>query len=120
MSGKRKIQTTKKSKKKTGKQPAADKHVKVAITIPSGDFKTIEELREKMDLSRSSFLLLAVRKWILEKSENSTRKNKAKEAPGEDPLLWPQDEWERGLMESALDCGVSLPDSALSSEGLYD
>jgi len=35
-------------------------------------------------------------------------------------LLQPQDEWERGLLEAARDCGVSLPDSALSSEGLYE
>ena len=34
--------------------------------------------------------------------------------------LQPQDEWERGLLAAARDCGVSLPDSALSSEGLYD
>jgi hypothetical protein len=34
--------------------------------------------------------------------------------------LKPRDEWERGLLEAALDCGVSLPDSALSSETLYD
>ena len=34
--------------------------------------------------------------------------------------LEPRDEWERGLLEAARDCGVSLPDSALSSEGLYD
>jgi hypothetical protein len=34
--------------------------------------------------------------------------------------LRPRDEWERGLLEAARDCGVSLPDSALSSEGLYD
>ena len=34
--------------------------------------------------------------------------------------LQPRDEWERGLLEAARDCGVSLPDSALSSERLYD
>jgi hypothetical protein len=34
--------------------------------------------------------------------------------------LQPRDEWERGLLEAARACGVSLPDSALSSEGLYD
>lgn len=34
--------------------------------------------------------------------------------------LHPRDEWERGLLAAARDCGVSLPDSALSSEGLYD
>jgi hypothetical protein len=35
-------------------------------------------------------------------------------------LLEPRDEWEKGLLEAARNCGVSLPDSALSSEGLYD
>jgi hypothetical protein len=34
--------------------------------------------------------------------------------------LQPRDEWERGLLAAARDCGVSLSDSALSSEGLYD
>jgi hypothetical protein len=34
--------------------------------------------------------------------------------------LRPRDEWERGLLEAARDCGISLPDSASSSEGLYD
>ena len=34
--------------------------------------------------------------------------------------LQPQDDWERGLLEAARDCGVSLPDSALSSEELYE
>jgi hypothetical protein len=32
----------------------------------------------------------------------------------------PRDEWEKGLLDAARDCGVSLPDSALSSDGLYD
>jgi hypothetical protein len=30
-----------------------------------------------------------------------------------------RDEWERRLFGAALDCGVSVPDSALSSDGLY-
>jgi hypothetical protein len=34
--------------------------------------------------------------------------------------LLPRDEWERGLLEAAKDYGVSLPDWAVSSEGLYD
>lgn len=34
--------------------------------------------------------------------------------------LEPRDEWERGLLAAARNCGVSLPNSALSSEGLYD
>ena len=34
--------------------------------------------------------------------------------------LLPRDEREHGLLEAATDCGVSLPDWAVSSEGLYD
>ncbi len=34
--------------------------------------------------------------------------------------LQPRDEWERGLLAAARPWGVSLPDAALSSEGLYD
>lgn len=34
--------------------------------------------------------------------------------------LQPLDEWERGLLAAAKDYGVSLPDAALSSEGLYE
>ncbi len=32
----------------------------------------------------------------------------------------PQDDWERKLLELASDCSVSLPDAALSSDGLYE
>ena len=32
----------------------------------------------------------------------------------------PRDEWERGLLAAARPWGVSLPDSALGSEGLYE
>jgi hypothetical protein len=35
-------------------------------------------------------------------------------------LLQPQDDWERRLRSLAKDCGVSLSDSAVSSEGLYE
>ena len=36
------------------------------------------------------------------------------------PAVEPQDDWERQLFGAAIDCGVSVPDSALSSEGLYE
>lgn len=32
----------------------------------------------------------------------------------------PADEWERRLFSAAVDGGVSVPDAALSSDGLYD
>jgi hypothetical protein len=34
--------------------------------------------------------------------------------------IQPQDEWERRLFGAALDCGVSVPNWALSSDGLYE
>jgi hypothetical protein len=34
--------------------------------------------------------------------------------------IQPRDEWERGLLATARECGVSLSDAVLSSEGLYD
>jgi hypothetical protein len=36
------------------------------------------------------------------------------------PPVQPQDEWERRLLGLAKDCGVYLPDSAVTSEGLYE
>jgi hypothetical protein len=36
------------------------------------------------------------------------------------PAPVPIDEWERRLFGAAVDGGVSVPDAALSSEGLYD
>jgi hypothetical protein len=36
------------------------------------------------------------------------------------PPLEPRDEWERRLLGAARDWSVSLPDPALSSEGLYE
>jgi hypothetical protein len=36
------------------------------------------------------------------------------------PAVEARDDWERSLFGAAIDCGVSVPDSALSSEGLYD
>ena len=35
-------------------------------------------------------------------------------------VVEPQDEWERNLLGLPKDCGLSLPDSAVSSEGLYE
>jgi hypothetical protein len=35
------------------------------------------------------------------------------------PTMIPMDDWERRLLAIATPCGVSLPDEALSSEGLY-
>ena len=39
---------------------------------------------------------------------------------GRASALQPRDEWERRLLGLARDCGVSLPDSALSREAIYE
>jgi hypothetical protein len=39
---------------------------------------------------------------------------------GAEASRMPRDEWGRALLAAARNCGVSLPDSALSSEELYD
>jgi hypothetical protein len=36
------------------------------------------------------------------------------------PRVQPQDKWEHGLLAAGSDCGVSLSNEAVSSEGLYD
>lgn len=36
------------------------------------------------------------------------------------PDVEPVDEWERRLFGAAIDCGVSVPHQALSSDGLYE
>lgn len=36
------------------------------------------------------------------------------------PAVEPRDEWERRLLGLAKNCGVSLSDLAVSSEGLYE
>ncbi len=36
------------------------------------------------------------------------------------PAVEPRDDWERRLFGAAIDCSVSVPDSALSSDALYE
>lgn len=40
--------------------------------------------------------------------------------PVTSPPIEPRDEWERGLMSLASDCGVSLSNEALGRENLYE
>ena len=40
---------------------------------------------------------------------------------GEQPrAIEPRDDWERLILQEGTNCGVSLPDEALSREGLYE
>lgn len=36
------------------------------------------------------------------------------------PVVDPQDGWEQHLLSLAKDCGISLSDAAVSTEGLYE
>ena len=51
---------------------------------------------------------------------DKTRVRLSIDADSADSAIVPQDEWERRLLDAAQDCGVSLPDSAVSSEELYE
>lgn len=63
----------------------------------------IDEMAKRQGVSPESLVLSIVRERVLPV------------APIE-----PRDEWERQLLAIATDCGISLPNSAVSSEGLYD
>ncbi len=63
----------------------------------------INELARQQGVSPESLAIKALRERFLAASE-----------------LTPRDEWERGLPAAAVSCGVSLPDAALTSEGIYD
>jgi len=39
---------------------------------------------------------------------------------GQSRTIAPRDDWERLILQAGTNCGVSLPDEALSSEGLYE
>jgi hypothetical protein len=46
----------------------------------------------------------ALREWLLAESRS----------------VKPRDEWESRILQAGTDCGISLPDQALSCDGLYE
>jgi predicted transcriptional regulator len=73
----------------------------MSITLDPDLEARLKELAEKQGTSPEALALNALRQRFLK-------------------LLEPQDEWERRLRAAATDCGVSLSNEALSSEGLYE
>lgn len=57
--------------------------------------------------------------WVAERSRAGEGVRPAL-PPGDVPPIEPRDDWERLLLSVARDCGVSLSNEALSSEGIYD
>jgi metal-responsive CopG/Arc/MetJ family transcriptional regulator len=49
---------------KASKPQLDQRCVKIAISVPNGDYRRIEEICEGENLSRSNFIVLAVREWI--------------------------------------------------------
>ena len=75
----------------------------MVITLDAELAAALTELARRQGLTPEALALKALRERFLTAA-----------------ALQPRDEWERGLLAAARDWGVSLPNSALSSEGLYD
>lgn len=52
-----------------GNRRAGSEHVKFAISMPRADFERIEAARGRLELSRSKFVLAAIRRWLVEAEE---------------------------------------------------
>jgi hypothetical protein len=76
----------------------------MVITVDPELEAVLNAYAEKQGVQPESLALAALRERFL--------------APA--PPVVPQDDWERQLLSAASDCGVSLPHSALSSDGLYE
>jgi hypothetical protein len=75
----------------------------MVITVESELEAALNELARKQGVAPEAFALQALRERFLPPA-----------------LTPPRDEWERRVRSAATDCGVSLSDEAVSSEGLYD
>ena len=79
---------------------------------------TLEQIEsEILKLPPDEFRRLA--EWVAERSRAGVEV-RHRLPPGYVPPIEPRDDWERLLLSVARDCGVSLSNEALSSEGLYD
>ena len=77
----------------------------------------VEELEARiMNLPRQD--LAKLRDWFLQLDVRP--REEPTEPDTSDPLLEPRDEWERRLLGIGLNCGVSLSNEAVSSEGIYE
>jgi hypothetical protein len=65
---------------------------------------SLKELAHRRGVPIEEFVLGVLRDWV------SHRTNGANTG----------DEWESLVLKAGTDCGVSLPDAAVSSEGLYE
>ncbi len=76
----------------------------MVITVEPDLEAALSDLARKQGIAPETLALQALRERFL----NSIGPNA------------PRDDWERRLRSAATDCGVSLSNEAVSSEGLYD
>lgn len=80
----------------------------VKITLPPDLEQAATAEAKQAGLSPQELVLQILRRKLL--SNNTAAKSASVTG----------DDWERMLSDAAIDCGVSLSDEAVSSEGLYD
>ena len=76
----------------------------MVITLAPDLEAALNQQAEKQNVSPEALAINALRQRFLPRT----------------PVLEPRDEWERGLLAIATDCGVSPSNEDVSSEGLYD
>jgi hypothetical protein len=80
------------------------KRKNMVITLTPELEADLNELARRQGVAPEVLALGALRDWLIAVSKP----------------LEPSDEWERLILQAGSNCGLSLPDKALSSEGLYD
>jgi hypothetical protein len=74
----------------------------MVITLAPDLAAALNNLARKQGVASEALAVNALRERFLDSSQR----------------IQPRDEWERGLLAAATDCGVSLSNEAVSSEGL--
>ena len=78
--------------------------IKMVITLPPELEAALNELARKRGVAPEILAIDALRERLVAMTR----------------VVEPRDEWERLIIQTGTNCGVSLPHEALSSEGLYE
>ena len=84
--------------------PPSPGEIKMVITLPPELETALNELARKRGVAPEILALDALRDRLIAMTR----------------VVEPRDEWERLVIQTGTNCGVSLPHEALSSEGLYE
>lgn len=76
----------------------------LVITLPTELEAPLKELAREEGVSPEALVIDALRDRLVGRSR----------------AIEPRDGWERLILQAGTNCGVSPPDEALSSEGLYE